>query len=116
MGTLKSEQKDLQDRWQEEQDKLVKVQTLKEEIERVGVEIANAERAYDLNKAAELKYGTLMGCNVLSPKLRKSCSLKKTIRTSFYQMKSPKTISQKSSRNGPGSQSQNYNKVKERSF
>ena len=27
-----------------------------------------------------------------------------------------KTISQKSSRNGPGSQSQNYNKVKERSF
>merc|ERR1712164_150727 len=60
IDTLKSEQKDLQDRWQEEQDKLVKVQTLKEEIERVGVEIANAERAYDLNKAAELKYGTLM--------------------------------------------------------
>ena len=43
-----------------EQDKLIQVQTLKEEIERVGVEIANAERAYDLNKAAELKYGTLM--------------------------------------------------------
>ena len=44
----------------EQQDKLIQVQTLKEEIERVGVEIANAERAYDLNKAAELKYGTLM--------------------------------------------------------
>ena len=60
IDTLKIEQKDLQDRWQEEQDKLIQVQTLKEEIERVGVEIANAERAYDLNKAAELKYGTLM--------------------------------------------------------
>merc|ERR1712159_950340 len=34
IDTLKSEQKDLQDRWQEEQGKLVKVQTLKEEIER----------------------------------------------------------------------------------
>ena len=60
IDALKIEQKDLQDRWQEEQDKLIQVQTLKEEIERVGVEIANAERAYDLNKAAELKYGTLM--------------------------------------------------------
>ena len=60
IDALKIEQKDLQDRWQEEQDKLIQVQTLKEEMERVGVEIANAEREYDLNKAAELKYGTLM--------------------------------------------------------
>ena len=60
IDNLKVEQKDLQNRWQEEQDKLNQVQSLKEEIERVGVAIASAERSYDLNKAAELKYGTLM--------------------------------------------------------
>jgi len=60
IDNLKVEQKDLQNRWQEEQDKLNQVQSLKEEIERVGVAIASAERSYDLNKAAELKYGTLI--------------------------------------------------------
>ncbi len=33
---------------------------LKEEIERVNLEIQSAERDYDLNRAAELKYGTLL--------------------------------------------------------
>ena len=32
---------------------------LREQIEQVKIEIAQAERAYDLNKAAELKYGQL---------------------------------------------------------
>ena len=31
-----------------------------EEIDRVNLEIQNAERDYDLNHAAELKYGTLI--------------------------------------------------------
>ncbi len=34
---------------------------LREQIEQVKIEIAQAERAYDLNKAAELKYGKLAG-------------------------------------------------------
>ena len=36
------------------------VQGIKNEIERVNLEIAAAERDYDLNRAAELKYGTLL--------------------------------------------------------
>ena len=35
------------------------MQNLREEIEQVNGEIARAEREYDLNKAAELKYGRL---------------------------------------------------------
>ncbi|KAG1651668.1 hypothetical protein FOA52_009367, partial [Chlamydomonas sp. UWO 241] len=37
-----------------------RVQDLKEEIERVNVEVRAAEADYDLNRAAELKYGTLI--------------------------------------------------------
>ena len=36
-----------------------KVQKLREEIESLGAEIDRAERSYDLNKAAELRYGEL---------------------------------------------------------
>eukprot|EP00967_Tisochrysis_lutea_P155519 scaffold311484_cov18-Tisochrysis_lutea.AAC.1 len=39
------------------------MQDLKEEIERVNLEIAAAEREYDLNRAAELKYGTSLELN-----------------------------------------------------
>ena len=46
-------------RWENEKNAIGKVQKLREEIEQVGSEIAAAERNYDLNKAAELKYGKL---------------------------------------------------------
>ena len=46
-------------RWENEKDSISKVQKLREEIEQVGGQIEQAERAYDLNKAAELKYGRL---------------------------------------------------------
>jgi hypothetical protein len=36
------------------------LQNIKAEMDRVNLEIQNAERDYDLNHAAELKYGTLM--------------------------------------------------------
>ncbi len=46
-------------RWENEKNAISKVQKLREEIEQVNAEIAQAERAYDLGKAAELKYGRL---------------------------------------------------------
>ncbi len=46
-------------RWDAEKDAIAKVTKLREEIERVNGEIAAAERTYDLNRAAELKYGEL---------------------------------------------------------
>ena len=46
-------------RWEAEKEAIGKVSSLREEIERVNAEIEKAERTYDLNRAAELKYGEL---------------------------------------------------------
>ena len=46
-------------KWENEKDAISKVQRLREDIERVNGEIEKAERNYELNKAAELKYGKL---------------------------------------------------------
>ncbi len=45
--------------WENEKNSIGKVQGLREEIEKINGEIEKAERNYDLNKAAELKYGKL---------------------------------------------------------
>ncbi|EFJ52466.1 hypothetical protein VOLCADRAFT_79064 [Volvox carteri f. nagariensis] len=60
LSRLKSEQQVITAQWQREKADMSRVQDLKEEIERVNIEIAQAERDYDLNRAAELKYGTLL--------------------------------------------------------
>ncbi len=44
-----------------EKEGITKIQNLRSEIEKVTADIAKAEREYDLNKAAELKYGKLPG-------------------------------------------------------
>ena len=51
--------KEMKSRWENEKADIGKVQRLREEIEKTNADIAAAERKYDLNKAAELKYGTL---------------------------------------------------------
>ena len=46
-------------RWENEKNAIAKVTKLREDIERVNADIEKAERTYDLNRAAELKYGEL---------------------------------------------------------
>ena len=46
-------------KWDNEKQAIEKVQKLREQIEKVNAEIEQAERKYDLNKVAELKYGKL---------------------------------------------------------
>jgi len=46
-------------KWQNEKTDISAVQKLREELEAVNAQIDQAEREYDLNKAAELKYGRL---------------------------------------------------------
>ncbi len=46
-------------KWENEKTDISAVQKLREEIETVNGDIEKAEREYDLNKAAELKYGRL---------------------------------------------------------
>ena len=55
-----------------EKDAISKVQKLREELEQVNAQIERAERDYDLNKAAELKYGRL-------PQLKKQLEEEETI-------------------------------------
>ena len=57
LADLKEEQIALNAQWQAEKDVIDHIQKLKEELDRLNVEIAQAERDYDLNRAAELKYG-----------------------------------------------------------
>jgi ATP-dependent Clp protease ATP-binding subunit ClpB len=59
LAELKTQAAALQAQWQSEKESVQRVRALREQIEQVKVEIAQAERAYDLNKAAELKYGRL---------------------------------------------------------
>ncbi|MEA5570756.1 ATP-dependent chaperone ClpB [Calothrix sp. UHCC 0171] len=59
LADLKEEQRTLSAQWQSEKDIITKIQSVKEEIDRVNLEIQQAERNYDLNRAAELKYGKL---------------------------------------------------------
>jgi len=46
--------------WENEREEMKKLQAIKAEIDRVNLEVQNAEREYDLNRAAELKYGVLV--------------------------------------------------------
>ncbi len=59
LAELKTTSSALQAQWQTEKEAVQRVRALREQIDQVKVEIAQAERAYDLNKAAELKYGRL---------------------------------------------------------
>jgi ATP-dependent Clp protease ATP-binding subunit ClpB len=63
LADLKEDQVELNAQWQAEKDKIEKIKVLKEEIDRVNVEVQQAERDYDLNRAAELKYGKLTDLN-----------------------------------------------------
>ncbi|MVB10620.1 Chaperone protein ClpB [Caprobacter fermentans] len=51
--------KEMKAKWENEKQAISKVRGLREQIEQVNAEIEKAERNYDLNKAAELKYGKL---------------------------------------------------------
>lgn len=57
LADLKEEQSSLNAHWQTEKQAIEEIRSIREEIEQVNIEISQAERDYDLSKAAELKYG-----------------------------------------------------------
>ncbi|MEF2562357.1 MAG: ATP-dependent chaperone ClpB [Negativibacillus sp.] len=59
LAQLREQFNSMKAQWDNEKTAIGKVQKLREEIEQTGGEIEKAEREYDLNKAAELKYGKL---------------------------------------------------------
>ena len=59
LSSLRQQFQDMKLKWENEKKNISKIQKLKEKIDDVNSEIEAAERTYDLNKAAELKYSTL---------------------------------------------------------
>jgi ATP-dependent Clp protease ATP-binding subunit ClpB len=59
LADLKETQTALNAQWDAEKGIIQDIQRIKQEIEKVNIEIQQAERDYDLNRAAELKYGKL---------------------------------------------------------
>jgi ATP-dependent Clp protease ATP-binding subunit ClpB len=59
LAELAEQQSSLNAQWQQEKGAIDELSGLKEEIEQVQLQIEQAKRSYDLNKAAELEYGTL---------------------------------------------------------
>ena len=63
LAELAEQQSSLNAQWQKEKGAIDALQSLKEEIEQVQLQVEQAKRNYDLNKAAELEYGTLAELN-----------------------------------------------------
>ena len=59
LAELQDKFNQLSAKWKKEKENINKVQLLKEQISEVNAQIENAQREYDLNKAAELKYSKL---------------------------------------------------------
>jgi ATP-dependent Clp protease ATP-binding subunit ClpB len=67
LADLKANGDALKAQWQSEKDAVQQLRDLREQIEQTKVAVEQAERQYDLNRAAELKYGKL---NELERKLK----------------------------------------------
>ena len=59
LSELRDEFNSMKTRWENEKNSISRLQKLREDIDHTNADIAKAERSYDLNKAAELKYGKL---------------------------------------------------------
>jgi ATP-dependent Clp protease ATP-binding subunit ClpB len=59
LATLREDQAKLRVRWDAEKNAAVKLRQIREQIEDTKIQIEQAERQYDLNRVAELRYGTL---------------------------------------------------------
>merc|ERR1712196_137979 len=59
LDDLRKQQAELEKAWNSEKSVMSRVQEIKEEMDKVNVDIQKAEREYDLQKAAMLKYGKI---------------------------------------------------------
>ncbi len=61
LADLKARADELKAQWQAEKDAVQRLRGIREQIEQTKIEVEQAERQYDLNRAAELRYGRLAG-------------------------------------------------------
>ena len=61
LAEYKSQAAELRARWENEKESISKIQSLRESLEIAKLQLEKAERDYDLNRAAELRHGTIPG-------------------------------------------------------
>jgi ATP-dependent Clp protease ATP-binding subunit ClpB len=59
LSDLRARYAEMKSKWENEKNAISRVQKLRGDLEQLGADIEEAERGYDLNRAAELKYGEL---------------------------------------------------------
>ena len=59
LADMRAQFSEMKAKWENEKNAIGKVQKIREEIEQLNAEMEKAERDYDLNRAAEIKYGRL---------------------------------------------------------
>jgi ATP-dependent Clp protease ATP-binding subunit ClpB len=59
LASIREERDALRSKWDQERQAIAAISELRDEIDRTRIEIEQAQRAYDYNRAAELQYGTL---------------------------------------------------------
>ena len=99
--------------WENEKNAIGKVQQLREQIEKLGAQIEQAEQSYDLETAARLKYGEL-------PELKKQLAQEEALaqnasRATSCATRSRRRRSQRSSSAGPASRSQSSSRASAKS-
>ncbi len=82
LASLKEQEAELRGRWEREKGAVTAIRDLRKQIEEAKVEMERAERAYDLNKVAEIKYGRLVE---LEKKLAESEANLRSAGTSLHQ-------------------------------
>jgi ATP-dependent Clp protease ATP-binding subunit ClpB len=59
LADLRSEAQSMREQWEQEREAIRQVQALQEELEQLRLQAEEAERNYDLNRAAELRHGII---------------------------------------------------------
>jgi ATP-dependent Clp protease ATP-binding subunit ClpB len=59
LGNLKEQQSQLRAQWQSEKEAITRMNELKQQLEAANADLEAAQRAYDLNRAAEIQYGRI---------------------------------------------------------
>ncbi len=103
LADLRAEADAMHAQWEAERQAIRRVQGSREELEHVRQEAEEAD-AYDLNRAAELRYGRLTDSNAASRRRRRRWPPSRA-RTGCCARSSPRTRSRRSSPPGPASPS-----------
>ena len=83
LANLKEEQSQLNAQWQSEKEVIQQIRSLREAMDKVNLEVQQAERDYDLNRAAQLRFGELAKLEKQLQEIESKLAQKQTTGTSL---------------------------------